>query len=94
MNLIRVSFVGELGWEVHGAVSDMPEIFDAVWAAGQPHRLTPFGMFALDSLRLEKGYRAWKSDLSSDYSLFHGGLGASSMGAPAESFCGSERHRP
>ena len=75
VNLIRVSFVGELGWEVHGAVADIPEIFDAVWAAGQPHGLKPFGMFALDSLRLEKGYRAWKSDLSSDYSLFHGGLG-------------------
>ena len=49
-------------------------MFDALWAAGQPHGLKPFGMFALDSLRVEKGYRAWKGDLSTDYTLFQGGL--------------------
>ncbi len=49
-------------------------MFDAVWAAGQKHGLKPFGMFALDSLRLEKGYRAWKQDLSTDYTLLQGGL--------------------
>ncbi len=52
----------------------MPAVFDALWAAGQPHGLKPFGMFALDSLRVEKGYRAWKGDLSTDYTLFQGGL--------------------
>ena len=51
-----------------------PAIFDAVWAAGQKHGLKPFGMFALDSLRLEKGYRAWKGDLSTDYTVLQGGL--------------------
>jgi dimethylglycine dehydrogenase len=74
VNLIRVSFTGELGWEVHAAVADMPAVYDAIWAAGQPHGLKPFGMYALDSLRLEKGYRTWKGDLSTDYSLFQGGL--------------------
>jgi len=68
--LARVSFAGELGWEIHAANADMPEIYDAVIASGA----TPFGMFALNSLRLEKGYRAWKGDLSSDYSLLEGGL--------------------
>ena len=43
-------------------------------AAGQKHGLKPFGMFALDSLRLEKGYRAWKQDLSTDYTILQGGL--------------------
>ena len=72
--LVRVSFAGELGWEIHTKVEDTAAIFDAVWAAGQKHGLKPFGMFALDSLRLEKGYRAWKGDLSTDYTILQGGL--------------------
>ncbi|TIS77615.1 MAG: aminomethyl transferase family protein, partial [Mesorhizobium sp.] len=72
--LVRVSFAGELGWEIHTKVDDTAAVFDAVWAAGQKHGLKPFGMYALDSLRLEKGYRAWKGDLSTDYSILQGGL--------------------
>ena len=68
--LLRVSFAGELGWEVHCLTGDAPEIWDAVTGAGAK----PFGMFALDSLRVEKGYRAWKGDLSTDYTLLEGGL--------------------
>jgi dimethylglycine dehydrogenase len=68
--LARVSFAGELGWEIHAANAVMPAIYDAVLAAGAK----PFGMFALNSLRIEKGYRAWKGDLSTDYSLLEGGL--------------------
>ncbi|WP_171132262.1 MULTISPECIES: FAD-dependent oxidoreductase [unclassified Ruegeria] len=68
--LIRVSFAGELGWEVHALNADMPAIYDAILNAGA----TPFGMYALNSLRIEKGYRAWKGDLSTDYSLLEGGL--------------------
>jgi len=69
--LLRVSFAGELGWEVHCAAADAPAIWDAVTGAGA----VPFGMWALDALRLEKGYRTWKGDLSSDYSLLGAGLG-------------------
>lgn len=72
--LVRVSFAGELGWEIHTKIEDTPAIFDAVWAAGQKHGLKPFGMEALDSLRIEKGYRAWKGDLSTDYTILQGGL--------------------
>ncbi len=68
--LLRVSFAGELGWEVHALHEDMPVIYEAVLAAGA----VPFGMFALNSLRVEKGYRAWKGDLSTDYTLLEGGL--------------------
>ncbi len=68
--LARVSFAGELGWEVHGANADMPKIYGALLAAGAK----PFGMYALNSLRLEKGYRAWKGDLSTDYSMLEAGL--------------------
>ncbi len=69
--LIRVSFAGELGWEVHALNEHMPAIYDAILDAGAK----PFGMYALNSLRIEKGYRAWKGDLSTDYSLLEGGLG-------------------
>ncbi len=69
-HLIRVSFAGELGWEVHALNDHVPAIYDAVLEAGA----TPFGMYALNSLRMEKGYRAWKGDLSTDYSMFEGGL--------------------
>nr|WP_314085162.1 FAD-dependent oxidoreductase [uncultured Shinella sp.] len=72
--LVRVSFAGELGWEIHTKVEDTATIFDAIWAAGQKHGLKPFGMEALDSLRIEKSYRAWKGDLSTDYTILQGGL--------------------
>ncbi|MEM9900162.1 MAG: FAD-dependent oxidoreductase [Pseudomonadota bacterium] len=68
--LARVSFAGELGWEVHCRPDDAPAIWDAVTAAGAK----PFGMYALDALRIEKGYRAWKGDLSTDYTLLEAGL--------------------
>lgn len=69
--LIRVSFAGELGWEVHALNEYIPAIYSAILEAGAK----PFGMYALNSLRIEKGYRAWKGDLSTDYSLLEGGLG-------------------
>jgi dimethylglycine dehydrogenase len=68
--LARVSFAGELGWEVHAANDAMPAIYEALLGAGAK----PFGMWALNSLRIEKGYRAWKGDLSTDYSLLEGGV--------------------
>ena len=72
--LIRVSYAGALGWEIHSDVADTPAVYDALLEAGQRHGLRPFGMFALNSLRLEKGYRAWKADLSTDYTILEGGL--------------------
>ena len=68
--LIRVSFAGELGWEVHALNEHIPAIYSAILEAGAK----PFGMYALNSLRLEKGYRTWKGDLSTDYSLLEGGF--------------------
>lgn len=68
--LARVSFAGELGWEIHAANAHIPALYEAVLGAGA----TPFGMWALNSLRIEKGYRAWKGDLSTDYSLLEGGM--------------------
>ncbi|WP_431300065.1 GcvT family protein [Tabrizicola sp. BL-A-41-H6] len=68
--LVRVSFAGELGWEIHCDRADAPAIYGTLLQSGA----VPFGMRALNSLRIEKGYRAWKGDLSTDYSLLEGGL--------------------
>ena len=68
--LARVSFAGELGWEIHAANEHVPALWDAVVGAGA----RPFGMLALDSMRLEKGWLAWKRDLSTDYTLEELGL--------------------
>lgn len=68
--LARVSFTGELGWEIHAAMDDIPDIYDAIIEAGAK----PFGMFALDSMRIEKTYRTWKTDLSTDYTLLECGM--------------------
>ncbi len=68
--LARVSFAGELGWEIHAA----PEDAGALWPLLVEAGATPFGMAALDSLRLEKAYRAWKQDLSTDHTLLEAGL--------------------
>ena len=68
--LARVSFAGELGWEVHVKNKYLKPIYEKIIHLGAQ----PFGMFALNSLRIEKGYRAWKGDLSSDYSILEAGL--------------------
>ena len=72
--LMRVSFAGELGWEIHSRNADTQGVYAAVIAAGVDKGLKPFGMFALNQLRVEKGYRAWKGDLSTDYTVLQGGL--------------------
>lgn len=72
--LIRVSYVGELGWEIHLPNEHLEAAYDAICAAGEPLGLKHFGMYAMNSLRLEKCYRSWKADLSTDYSPLTGGL--------------------
>ncbi len=60
---LRLSFVGELGWELHHPVADSPQLYDALVDAGSDLGLRDFGYHALDALRLEKGYRMWGSDI-------------------------------
>ncbi len=98
VRLVRVSFTGELGWEIHAKPDDLPTIWDDMMELGGPMGLRPFGMFALDSLRIEKGYRAWKGDLSTDYTMFEAGLDRFVKLDKAEDFPGkaallSERQR-
>jgi dimethylglycine dehydrogenase len=74
VRLVRVSYVGELGWEVHCSLDASPAVFEALWAAGQPLGLKPFGAYAMDSMRVEKGYKSWKQDLSTDFTVLEAGL--------------------
>ncbi len=72
---LRVTYVGELGWELHVPIGFTGEVFDALMAAGAPNAIRPVGYRALESLRLEKGYRAWSSDITPNDTPFEAGLG-------------------
>ncbi len=71
---MRVNYVGELGWELHTPVECQPAVYGALAAAGQAHGLAHFGMYAMDSLRIDKCYPGWKSDLETGYSPFDASL--------------------
>ncbi|MEP3437194.1 MAG: FAD-dependent oxidoreductase [Hoeflea sp.] len=72
---LRVTYVGELGWELHIPIEATGEVFDALMEAGKPWEIRPIGYRALESLRLEKGYRAWGSDITPNDTPFEAGLG-------------------
>ena len=72
--ILKVSYAGEKGFEIHTSVKNMSNIYDKIIEKGEDHQLKHFGMLALDSMRLEKNYRSWKSDLTSDYTLIQSGL--------------------
>ncbi|MCP4433412.1 MAG: FAD-dependent oxidoreductase, partial [Gammaproteobacteria bacterium] len=74
MLAIRVSYIGELGWELHHDIEQQLALYDLLFEKGKTHGLKPIGMRAIDSLRLEKSYRGWNLDLSSEYSPFESGL--------------------
>jgi len=72
---LRVTYVGELGWELHLPVEYATTVFEALMAAGAEHGLMAAGYRAIESLRLEKGYRAWGSDIGPDHTPIEAGLG-------------------
>src|SRR6185437_5757846 len=67
MLALRVNYVGELGWELHAPMEHLAATYARLWEAGEEHGIRDFGMYAMDSLRLEKGYRGWKGDLTHEY---------------------------
>ena len=73
----RISYVGELGWELFTPVENGVRVWDTLWDAGQPLGVAAMGLGALDSLRLEKGYRLWGSDIHTGYNPYEAGLGFS-----------------
>lgn len=71
---IRVNYVGELGWELHIPVEHLLSVYDLIWDAGERFGISDLGIYAMDSLRLEKCYRSWKVDLTSEYTPFMASL--------------------
>jgi 4-methylaminobutanoate oxidase (formaldehyde-forming) len=72
---LRVTFVGELGWELYCPTEYGAALWRSLWEAGEPHGLVAGGYKAIDTLRLEKGYRVWAADITPDETPFEGGLG-------------------
>ena len=74
VRLLRVNYVGELGWELHCPMAEMPKVFDALMAAGKPHGIALFGTYAMNSLRMEKAYRGWGSELTTEIDMFEASM--------------------
>ncbi len=72
---LRVTYVGELGWELYAPTEFGAGLFDLLLAAGEPFGIAPAGYRAIDTLRLEKGYLAWGSDITPEDSPMEAGLG-------------------
>lgn len=84
----RMTFVGELGWELHIPTEQTPGIYDALVAAGRDLDLRHAGYVALNTLRLEAGYRDWGSDVGDEDSPLESGLGFTVAWSKAEDFIG------
>lgn len=72
---LRVTYVGELGWELHVPTEFAATVYEALMAAGEPHGLALAGYRAIETLRLEKGYRAWGAEIGPDHTPQMAGLG-------------------
>jgi len=71
----RISYAGELGWELYGQIAMGQRAWDVLWEAGEEHGIVAAGGGAFDSLRLEKGYRLWGQDIHTEHDPFEAGLG-------------------
>ncbi len=74
VRLLRVNYVGELGWELHVPMAHMPQVYDALRKAGKPHGLALFGTYAMNALRMEKSYRGWGSELTTEIDMFEASM--------------------
>ena len=70
VRLLRVNYVGELGWELHVPMASMPVVFEALMAAGKAEGIRLFGTYAMNSLRMEKAYRSWGGELTNEVDMF------------------------
>jgi glycine cleavage system aminomethyltransferase T/glycine/D-amino acid oxidase-like deaminating enzyme len=87
---LRVTYVGELGWELYCPMEYGLLLWDTLWQAGRPHGLLAGGYRAIDSLRLEKGYRVWSSDITPEETPYQAGLGFAVRLGKGTDFIGRE----
>ncbi|HSG87529.1 MAG TPA: FAD-dependent oxidoreductase [Candidatus Limnocylindrales bacterium] len=71
---LRINYVGELGWELHVPMARALDLYDAVWAAGEGSGIADFGLYAMNSLRLEKAYAGWGAELTNEVTPVEAGL--------------------
>ncbi len=90
MQAMRISYVGELGWELYVATEYAPAVLDALLAAGAPFGLRPAGMHAMDSLRIEKSCRSWGHDIGDEDTAVEAGLTFACAPDKAAPFIGRE----
>lgn len=69
LRALRVNYVGELGWELHVAMAQLELLYDAIWSAGEPFGIADFGVYAVNSLRMEKAYRAYGLELTTEITM-------------------------
>lgn len=74
MTAMRVSYVGELGWELHMASGDLQHVYTTIAETGASMGIVDFGSYALNAMRVEKGYHGWGSDFGTEYTVFDAGL--------------------
>ena len=74
MLALRISYVGELGWELYAPFEQGLRLWDILWEAGEPHGVIAVGGGAFDSLRLEKGYRLWGQDIHTEHNPYEAGI--------------------
>ena len=87
---LRVTYVGELGWELYCATERGLELWDAIWSAGKPLGMVAGGYRAIDTMRLEKGYRVWSSDITPEDNPYQAGLGFAVRLKKAVDFIGKD----
>ncbi|WP_273834731.1 FAD-dependent oxidoreductase [Halococcus sp. PRR34] len=75
VTMLRLSYAGELGWELYTPTEYGAQLWDTIWEAGQEYDVVPMGWEALDSTSLEKGYRLWGTDVTPEYNPYEAGIG-------------------
>ncbi len=74
VRLLRVNYVGELGWELHAPMQSLKQVYQALMKAGAPHGIQLFGTYAMNSLRMEKSYRGWGSELTAEIDMYEASM--------------------
>jgi dimethylglycine oxidase len=87
---LRLSYVGELGWELYASAEHGAKLWDALWKAGQKQGIIAAGRTAFASLRLEKGYRAWGAEMTTEHDAYSSGLGFAVKKDKEGGFIGSQ----
>lgn len=74
VRVLRVNYVGELGWELHCRMEDMLDLYDALWEAGHKFNIVDFGSYAVNSMRMEKAYKGWGGELTNEITMVEADL--------------------